>query len=654
MTDYTKTTWVSGDLITATKANNWETQYDVAKAAFRNGEWSMQADLDMNSFGINNVADLNSGAVLLTDGNIEIADSKAYKIGGLTVISDPVTPAGKFAKDDGTWATPVGSGDVVGPTGATDTAVPIFDDATGKLLRDSLVTIDEADGDIYINSHLAIQDPTGSPTGKFLKDDGSWATPTASATYTSSPDYLVYKDGSLYNAKNMITGAVDYSNSDFSTLIEAVFTAKSDACIFLKSGTYTVASSIDIVSCNGGSLVGAGFECTKLEASVACTNGMIVLVSDSFKLASMTIDGTGKTNCVGISIGKKYGVHTATAMKGVLRDIEIQNCEKAVYFLDQVDYWNFDKVRMMDGNVHCIVSYVNPSETLPYDNGHIYFYGCEMSGTHSCLERDMTSTGSWHRLMFYGCDFHDGHLDNYMINCDGFHQCTFVGCTFEAGDGATNGPGIAMVQLWGYATGCFGCSWSFKNNSSDLTYEAVHGKEASSYGPYGLYNCLFANQLSGHNSCISGSRFVGLDSCTFWSCAGIHYSESDLPNPDVDINFIIDGGGSAITTGVKGYIEIPSPLRITGWTMLGDVSGSIVVDIWKDTYANYPPTVADTIITSSKPTISSSTKGQDTSISSTEWTDTTVDPGDILAFNVDSCTSITRCTVILRCIKTRG
>ena len=111
----------------------------------------------------------------------------------------------------------------------------------------------------------------------------------------------------------------------------------------------------------------------------------------------------------------------------------------------------------------------------------------------------------------------------------------------------------------------------------------------------------------------------------------------------------IDGGGSAITTGVKGYVEIPYGMTITGWTITGDTSGSIVVDVWKDTYANFPPTVADTIAGSEKPTISSSTKGQDLTLSS--WT-TTVSSGDVIGFNVDSCTSITKCTLVIRGTKT--
>ena len=110
------------------------------------------------------------------------------------------------------------------------------------------------------------------------------------------------------------------------------------------------------------------------------------------------------------------------------------------------------------------------------------------------------------------------------------------------------------------------------------------------------------------------------------------------------IEFIIDGGGAVITTGEKGHIEIPFDSTITQVALLADQSGSIVVDIWKDTYANYAPTNADTIVASAKPTITTAQKSQDLTL--TGWT-TTIAAGDILAFNVDSCTTITRVTVAL-------
>jgi hypothetical protein len=115
------------------------------------------------------------------------------------------------------------------------------------------------------------------------------------------------------------------------------------------------------------------------------------------------------------------------------------------------------------------------------------------------------------------------------------------------------------------------------------------------------------------------------------------------------VGITIDGGGSAITTGVKGYIEVPYACTINQVTLLADQSGSCVIDIWKDTYANYPPTVADTITASAKPTISAATKSQDATL--TGWT-TSISAGDILGFNVDSASTVTRVHLILKVTKT--
>ena len=114
------------------------------------------------------------------------------------------------------------------------------------------------------------------------------------------------------------------------------------------------------------------------------------------------------------------------------------------------------------------------------------------------------------------------------------------------------------------------------------------------------------------------------------------------------VGIIIDGGGSAITTGVKGFVEVPFAGTITAVTLLSTdasvTSGSIVIDIWKDSYANYAPTVADTITASAKPTLSSATKSRDTTL--TGWT-TSLSAGDILGFKVDSVSTVTRVALSL-------
>jgi hypothetical protein len=111
------------------------------------------------------------------------------------------------------------------------------------------------------------------------------------------------------------------------------------------------------------------------------------------------------------------------------------------------------------------------------------------------------------------------------------------------------------------------------------------------------------------------------------------------------INFLIDGGGSAITTGIKGDVVVDFACTIVGATLLADQSGDIVIDVWKDTYANFAPTDADSITASAPPTLSAATKSQDTTL--TGWT-TSVSAGDILRFNVDSASTVTRVTLALK------
>ena len=125
-----------------------------------------------------------------------------------------------------------------------------------------------------------------------------------------------------------------------------------------------------------------------------------------------------------------------------------------------------------------------------------------------------------------------------------------------------------------------------------------------------------------------------------------HAADKDAHHSNIlTLTFIIDGGGSAITTGEKGHLHIPFDCTIAQVTLLADQTGSIVIDIWKDGYGFFPPTDADSITGSSPPTISSAQKSQDSTLSG--WT-TYIYANDVLAFNVDSCTAIEKVTLSLR------
>src|SRR5688572_8737357 len=68
--------------------------------------------------------------------------------------------------------------------------------------------------------------------------------------------------------------------------------------------------------------------------------------------------------------------------------------------------------------------------------------------------------------------------------------------------------------------------------------------------------------------------------------------------------FIIDGGGATITTGIHGDIEIPFDCNIIGVRLYGRGAGGIVIDIYKTNFAGFPASVGDSITAAAKPTLS--------------------------------------------------
>lgn len=111
---------------------------------------------------------------------------------------------------------------------------------------------------------------------------------------------------------------------------------------------------------------------------------------------------------------------------------------------------------------------------------------------------------------------------------------------------------------------------------------------------------------------------------------------------DFGVDVVFDGGVLVPTAGTKIRTRAKCAGTIVGVSLVGDVSGSAVVDIKKSTYASFPTT--SSICASAKPTLSSAQKSEDTTL--TGWT-TTVAAGDVLEFVLDSVTSIKSLTVSL-------
>jgi len=106
----------------------------------------------------------------------------------------------------------------------------------------------------------------------------------------------------------------------------------------------------------------------------------------------------------------------------------------------------------------------------------------------------------------------------------------------------------------------------------------------------------------------------------------------------------VDGGGTAITTGVKGYLFLPVDGVITAATLLADQVGDVVIDVWRSTYGTFPPTSGQSITGGTPPTLVGSASSHDVSLM--RWT-RDVSAGDVLGFSVLSATTVTRVTLEL-------
>jgi hypothetical protein len=106
----------------------------------------------------------------------------------------------------------------------------------------------------------------------------------------------------------------------------------------------------------------------------------------------------------------------------------------------------------------------------------------------------------------------------------------------------------------------------------------------------------------------------------------------------------MDGAGTAITTGIKGYLVVPFDCTIQAWHIVASTAGNMVVDVWKK--AGALPSVADTIAGTGKPTLTGTSYATSSDLSG--WGTTGITAGDVLAFNVDSAATIQKASLSIK------
>lgn len=110
----------------------------------------------------------------------------------------------------------------------------------------------------------------------------------------------------------------------------------------------------------------------------------------------------------------------------------------------------------------------------------------------------------------------------------------------------------------------------------------------------------------------------------------------------------INNGLNVISTGFKGYVKMPYDGIINGWTIMGSVSGSVSIDVWKDSESNFPPTSGDTITGGNYPNLTNQFINSDNVL--TGW-NTNFNTNDIFAFNVLIVSGVTNINLTINVTK---
>jgi hypothetical protein len=213
---------------------------------------------------------------------------------------------------------------------------------------------------------------------------------------------------------------------------------------------------------------------------------------------------------------------------------------------------------------------------------------------------------------------------------------TCAGLPALTGD-VNSAGGTCATTVVGVNSGAIPASALFTGTNSSRQFTALTATQATA-----ALN-LFSSTLQGLAPLSGGGTTNFLRADGSWAAPPGASSNSLIRT----IGAGFDGAGSPLISGSTKttYFTVPFACTIAAWNITVD-TGTITFDVWKIGTGTAIPTVANSIVASAAPAISTGTAIHSTTL--TGWT-TSVTANDIFGVNINTVASATKASLTLQC-----